>query len=95
MEHHQRKHLRLEAYDYSQDIISSPSALMLVSGCSTISEGRTYVSAVPRKISLSTGCGNYRGNSQESKSASMPSMPDHIHLILVIPGGHAGPPYRK
>ena len=50
------------------------------------------MSARPLKISRSTGCGNYRKNSLEFKIDIYAVLPDHIHLILVIPGGHAGPP---
>ena len=47
------------------------------------------------KISRFTGLWELQGKFTGIKIDIYAVMPDHIHFILVIPGGHAGPPLQE
>ena len=93
MGHPQRRRLRLE-YDYGQPgydfvTICTPSA----NGCLGLLQGRTYVPA-PCKPAVSRDVGITAGIGWDPHRC-LAILPDHAHFILVIPGGHIGPPLHE
>ena len=89
----QRKCLRLEAYDYSQP------GYYFITIC-THARQRLFDDFVGADLCVRPSPENIplhwlwelQGKFTGIKIDIYAVLPDHIHLILVIPGGHAGPP---
>ena len=96
MEGPQRKRLRLESYDYSQP------GYYFITICTYVRQQilTSFVGAglcvrlSPENIPLHWLWelqGKYKGIFLDAYAI----LPDHIHFILVIPGGHTGPPLQE
>lgn len=96
MEYPKRKRLRLASYDYSQP------GYYFITICTYVRQ-QILTSFVGADLCVRLSLENIplhwlwelQGKFPGIKIDIYAVMPDHIHFILVIPGGHAGPPLQE